>query len=60
MGFLQAPIRRAAYPRGATGAVYIRHSFSAEKRHALKAWAAELERIVEGQEAANVIALRTS
>jgi hypothetical protein len=30
------------------------------KAHALKAWAAELERIVEGQEAANVIALRTS
>ena len=39
---------------------HIRHSFSAEKRYALKAWAAELERIVEGQEAANVIALRTS
>ena len=28
-----------------TGAVYIRHSFAAEKRHALKAWAAELERL---------------
>jgi len=28
-----------------TGKVYIRHSFAAEKRHALEAWAAELERI---------------
>ena len=44
-----------------TGAVYIRHSFSAEKRHALEAWAAELERIVEGEGAApNVIAMRTT
>jgi integrase len=32
-----------------TGAVYIRHSFAAEKRHALQAWAAELERICVGQ-----------
>jgi integrase len=29
-----------------TGSVYIRHSFAAEKRHALEAWAAELERII--------------
>jgi integrase len=43
-----------------TGAVYIRHSFSAEKRHALGAWAAELNRIVEDDgAAANVIAMRT-
>src|SRR5262249_10933519 len=26
-----------------TGAVYIRHNFAAEKRHALEAWAAALE-----------------
>jgi hypothetical protein len=38
-----------------TGAVYIRHSFAAEKRHALEAWAAELERIVEGRKAASNI-----
>jgi phosphoserine phosphatase len=43
-----------------TGAVYIRHSFAAEKRHALEAWAAELERIVERNDAvSNVIAMRT-
>jgi integrase len=41
-----------------TGKVYIRHSFAAEKRHALEAWGAELERIVEGKKgAANVIAI---
>ena len=41
-----------------TGAVYIRHSFAAEKRHALEAWGAELERIVEGKKGtANIIAI---
>jgi hypothetical protein len=45
--------------RTVTGSVYIRHSFAAEKRHALEAWAAELERIVGGNEAMpNVIAMR--
>ena len=44
-----------------TGAVYIRHSFAAEKRHALEAWAAELERIIEdNKQATNVIAMRES
>jgi integrase len=33
-----------------TGAVYIRHSLATEKRHALDAWARELERITTGQE----------
>jgi integrase len=32
-----------------TGAVYIRHSFAAEKRHGLETWAAELERIIYGR-----------
>ncbi len=42
-----------------TGKVYIRHSFSAEKRHALEVWAAELERIVESRKAAaNVIEMK--
>ena len=44
-----------------TGAVYIRHSFAAEKRHALNAWAAALERIIEdNNQATNVIAMRES
>jgi hypothetical protein len=39
-----------------TGSVYIRHSFAAEKRHALEAWAAELERIIAaGPAADNVV-----
>jgi integrase len=39
-----------------TGAVYIRHSFAAEKRHALEAWATELERMVTaGPAADNVV-----
>jgi integrase len=43
-----------------TGKVYIRHSFAAEKRHALEVWAAELTRIVEGNDVvSNVIAMRT-
>ena len=41
-----------------TGAVYIRHSFAAEKRHALEAWAAALNRIIEGNDLANVITMR--
>ena len=38
-----------------TGAVYIRHSFAAEKRHALEAWSAELERIINTKEAGDNI-----
>jgi integrase len=33
-----------------TGSVYIRHSFAAEKRYALEAWAAELERTIHNKE----------
>ena len=33
-----------------TGAVHIRHNFSAEKRHALEAWARQLETIISGSE----------
>ena len=32
--------------RTITGSVYIRHSFAEEKRHALEAWADELDRII--------------
>ncbi|HEX2431164.1 MAG TPA: tyrosine-type recombinase/integrase [Aestuariivirgaceae bacterium] len=42
-----------------TGRVYIRHSFAAEKRHALDAWAQRLQEIIEGRTAAgNVIKLQ--
>jgi len=33
-----------------TGAVYIRHSFAAEKRHALEVWAAHLHVIISGRD----------
>lgn len=32
-----------------TGSVYIRHSYAVEKRHALEAWGAELERIIHSK-----------
>ena len=38
-----------------TGRVYIRHSFAAEKRHALGAWSAELERIINAKGAGDKI-----
>jgi integrase len=38
-----------------TGAVYIRHSFAAEKRHALEAWTTELERIINAEGAGDKI-----
>jgi integrase len=41
-----------------TGAVYIRHSFAAEKRHALEVWAAELERIIGDAVSDNVVKLK--
>ena len=40
-----------------TDAVYIRHSFAAEKRHALEAWAAELGRLL-GQRDADTNVMR--
>lgn len=45
--------------RTITGSVYIRHSFAAEKRQALEAWADELDRIIRKRKpAANVVKLR--
>jgi integrase len=42
-----------------TGSVYIRHSFAAEKRRALEAWADELDRIIRKRKvASNVVRLR--
>ncbi len=42
-------------------AVYDRHSYDAEKRHALDTWAAHLESIVKGKPAAsNVVSLATA
>jgi integrase len=44
--------------RTITGSVYIRHSFAAEKRQALEAWAAELDGIIHKRKpAANIVRL---
>ena len=40
-------------------AVYNRHSYAAEQRHALTAWGAHVERIVSGDGAGNVVELHT-
>lgn len=41
-------------------AVYNRHAYEDEKRHALNAWAAHVERIVTGKTAENVVELATA
>lgn len=40
-----------------TSRVYIRYSYDKEKREALEAWGARLEKIVSGTDAANVVTL---
>ena len=39
-------------------AVYNRHTYADEQRHALNAWGAHVERIVSGTDSANVVELR--
>lgn len=41
--------------QGVTGQVYALHSYAAEKRHALEAWAAEVDRAVNGESGGNVV-----
>jgi hypothetical protein len=42
-------------------AVYDRHGYDAEKRHALETWAAKLEEIISGKKAeTNVVSLATA
>ncbi|MFM9938777.1 MAG: hypothetical protein ACKVP7_04690 [Hyphomicrobiaceae bacterium] len=43
-----------------TSKVYIQYGYDPEKREALNAWGARLERIVAGTEGANVVALPTA
>ena len=44
--------------KGVTAKVYALHSYAPEKRHALEAWAAEVDRAVNGERGANVVTLR--
>lgn len=43
--------------QGVTARVYALHSYAPEKRHALDAWAAEIDRAVNGERGGNVIKL---
>ena len=43
--------------QGVTGQVYALHSYAPEKRHALEAWAAEVDRAVNGERGGNIIRL---
>jgi len=54
----EAVLNHQSGSRAGIVAVYQRHHFADEKRHALDAWAAELQRIVAGERVGNVVALR--
>jgi integrase len=54
----EAVLNHVSGTRAGIVGVYQRHHFTDEKRHALNAWAAELERIIAGGAAGNVIAIR--
>lgn len=51
----EAVLNHIGGSRGGLVGVYQRHDFKEEKRHALDAWAAEVERIVTAQERGNVV-----
>ncbi len=54
----EAVLNHQSGSRAGIVAVYQRHHFAEEKRHALDAWSAELERIIAGKPGGNVVALR--
>ncbi len=54
----EAVLNHVAGTRGGLVGVYQRHEFLDEKRHALEAWAAEVERIVTANDRGNVVAIR--
>lgn len=51
----EAVLNHVAGTRGGLVGIYQRHDFLAEKRHALEAWAAEVDRIVKGRDRGNVV-----
>jgi integrase len=53
----EAVLNHVGGTRGGLVGVYQRHEFLDEKRHALDAWAAEVERIVTGTDRDNVVRL---
>lgn len=55
---VEAILNHVSGSRGGLIGTYQRHAFAEEKRNALTAWAAEVERIVSGRERGNVVALK--
>lgn len=56
----EAVLNHVSGSRSGIVGVYQRHEFADEKRHALEAWATEVERIVAGQDRDNVVAIKGS
>ena len=54
----EAVLNHQSGSRAGIVAVYQRHQFADEKKHALDAWAGDLERIVDGEGRGNVVAIR--
>ena len=54
----EAVLNHTSGSRAGIAGVYQRHHFMDEKRHALDIWAADLDRIVNGNALGNVVALR--
>ena len=58
MPVTEAVLNHISGSRAGIVGVYQRHDFQAEKRHALDAWAAEIDRIAKGKRRGNVVAIR--
>jgi integrase len=54
----EAVLNHVSGAKGGIAGVYQRHDWKAEKRAALDAWARDLDRIVQGTDKSNVVALR--
>lgn len=54
----EAVLNHVSGSKSGVAGIYQRHDWKAEKRHALEAWAAEVERIVTATDRGNVVALR--
>jgi integrase len=54
----EAVLNHVSGAKGGVAGVYQRHNWAEEKRTALDAWATELERILQGAKADNVVKLR--
>lgn len=54
----EAVLNHVSGSKGGVAGVYQRHNWADEKRTALDAWAAELQRILQGAKADNVVKLR--